>query len=46
VEFWLEFIEEENLILATKLTPLRQEANELTSIFISARKTTQANKKS
>lgn len=45
-EFWLEFIEDENLFSAEKLAPLRQEANELTSIFISARKTMQANKKS
>ena len=45
-EFWLEFIVDENLFPVKKLTSLRQEASELTSIFISSRKTSQANKKS
>ncbi|MDR1225575.1 MAG: four helix bundle protein [Prevotellaceae bacterium] len=45
-KFWLEFIENENLFSAAKLASLKQEANELTSIFISARRTTQTNKKS
>ena len=37
--FWLEFIIDENLIKKKLLKPLQQEAEELTAIFASARKT-------
>jgi four helix bundle protein len=37
--FWLEFIIEENLIKDNLVKPLLQEAEELTSIFASSRKT-------
>ena len=35
--FWLEFIKDEKLLSLDVLTPLMQEAKELTSIFISSR---------
>jgi len=37
--FWLEFIEEEKLLTKKQITALLKEANELTAIFFSARKT-------
>ena len=37
--FWLEFIIDEQLLNKTKVTPLLEEAKELTAIFISSRKT-------
>lgn len=40
-EFWLTFIVDENLKSAKLIEPLRNEAVELTAIFISARKTLQ-----
>lgn len=41
--FWLELISDENLLKANLVEPLYKEANELTAIFMSSRKT--ANKK-
>ena len=40
-EFWLEFIEDEQLLTADRLSPLCREAHELASIFIKTRKTAQ-----
>lgn len=40
-EFWLQFIIDEKLIPKKLIEPLRVEASELTSIFISSRKTVQ-----
>jgi four helix bundle protein len=40
-EFWLEFIGEENLTTQPLLEPLRLEAHELASIFITTRKSAQ-----
>jgi len=37
--FWLEFIIDENLLNENLVKPLRQEAEELTAIFASSRKT-------
>jgi four helix bundle protein len=37
--FWLEFIADENLLNENLVKPLLQEAEELTAIFASARKT-------
>jgi four helix bundle protein len=37
--FWLEFIVEESLLEEPRVAPLLKEANELTRIFISGRKT-------
>jgi len=37
--FWIEFALEENLISASKVKLLLQEANELKAIFFAARKT-------
>ena len=37
--FWLEFLIEESLLKEDKVAPLRREGEELTSIFVSARKT-------
>jgi len=37
--FWLEFIIDEKLLRKTQVEPLLNESKELTSIFISARKT-------
>ena len=41
--FWLEFIIDENLVKKELVLPLLNEAKELTSIFISSRKTAQEN---
>ena len=41
--FWLQFILDENLITENKIKNLLQEAAELTSIFISSRKTANTN---
>ncbi|GAB6282457.1 MAG: four helix bundle protein [Ignavibacterium sp.] len=38
-EFWLEFVIDEKLLPADKVLPLKNEAHELTSIFISSRMT-------
>ena len=43
--FWLQFILDEKLIIENKIKNLIQEANELTSIFISSRKTANQNNK-
>jgi len=45
-EFWLEFILDENLMSRDQVFSLLNEAHELTSIFISTRKTAQKNKSS
>ncbi len=37
--FWLEFIIEEKLIIKNLISPLLEEAKELTAIFFSSRKT-------
>ena len=42
--FWLEFICEEGLIEKTHMYAIQKEANELTAIFISTRKTASKNK--
>ncbi len=44
--FWLEIIIEEKLLPPKKVDALMQEANELTVIFISARKTARKNRPS
>ena len=41
-EFWLESIEDEQLLTADRLLPLCREAYELASIFIKTRKTAQS----
>ncbi len=41
--FWLEFIQEENLIIKERIDSLLQEASELTAIFVASRKTIQTN---
>ena len=41
--FWMEFIIDEQLIPKTKVTPLLEEGQELTAIFISSRKTARKN---
>ena len=38
--FWLEFITDENLLKENLVKPLLREANEVTAIFASSRKTT------
>lgn len=43
-EFWLEFIIDEELKKKHLIEPLRKEAHELASIFISSRKTIQQKK--
>ena len=43
-EFWLEFIIDEILMQKKRVLPLFNEAHELTSIFISTRKTAQKRK--
>ena len=43
--FWLDFITDEKMMSERKVQGLSKEANELTSIFISARKTTRMNSK-
>ncbi len=44
--FWLEIIIEEKLLAKSKIESLIQEADELTAIFISARKTARKNRPS
>jgi len=44
-EFWLEFIIDEKLMKKEKVLPLFKEAHELSSIFITTRRTAQKNKK-
>jgi four helix bundle protein len=44
--FWLEIIVEEKLLAKVKVESLLQEADELTAIFISARKTARKNRPS
>jgi len=41
--FWLEFIIDENLLKENLVKPLLQEAEELTAIFASSRKTASSN---
>ncbi len=43
-EFWLEFIMDEKLIQPRKVLPLFNEAHELSSIFITTRRTAQGRK--
>lgn len=43
-EFWLEFIMDEKLMERKKVLPLFEEAHELSSIFITTRKTAQTRK--
>jgi len=40
-EFWLEFIMDEMLMKKEKVLPLYNDAHELTSIFVTTRKTAQ-----
>lgn len=40
-EFWLEFLMDENLMEGSRVQPLREEAHELSSIFIVTRRTAQ-----
>ena len=42
--FWSEFIGDEKLIVSKRLEDLKNEANQLVSIFIASRKTAQKNK--
>ncbi|MCL4547302.1 MAG: four helix bundle protein [Bacteroidetes bacterium] len=42
-EFWLEFMIDENLLNKDQVEPLRNEAHELASIFISSRMTAVGN---
>ncbi len=44
--FWMEFLMDEGLLRKKRVTPLLMEGNELTSIFIAARRTTRSNHKS
>ena len=44
-EFWLEFIMDERLMAGKKVLPLFKEAHELSSIFITTRKTAQRRKR-
>jgi len=44
--FWLEFIIDEKLLKKEMVEPLLKEADELTSIFVSSRKTARIRKKS
>ena len=44
-EFWLDFALDENLFKPQSVDELKKEAKELTSIFLSSRKTIQTNKK-
>ena len=43
-EFWMEFIMDEKLLEKEKVRPLFNETHELTSIFITTRRTSQKNK--
>ncbi len=45
-EFWLEFVIDEKLMQKNRVLPLFNEARELTSIFITTRKTAQKKNKS
>jgi four helix bundle protein len=45
-EFWLEFIMDEELMKREKVLPLFTEAHELSSIFITTRRTAQMKKQS
>ena len=42
--YWLEFIIDESLLAAKRVSPLLDEAYELVKIFVSARKTIQRGK--
>jgi four helix bundle protein len=44
-EFWLEFIMDEKLMARRKVLPLFKEAHELSSIFITTRRTAQRRKR-
>ena len=44
-EFWLEFIMDEKLMERKRVLPLFNEAHELSSIFITTRKTAQRRKR-
>ena len=44
--FWLELLEESDLVLAAKLTAIKQEANELIAITIASIKTARRNRAS
>jgi four helix bundle protein len=44
--YWLELISEGNLLPRARVDPLRREANELTAIFTSARRTSNRNQTS
>lgn len=43
--FWMEFLLDEGLLSKKKVDPLLGESRELTSIFVSARRTTRSNSK-
>ncbi|MBB5394611.1 hypothetical protein HDC91_000639 [Mucilaginibacter sp. AK015] len=43
--FWLEVMHESGLVSADKITPLLNEANELTAIFTAIGKTAKENQK-
>jgi four helix bundle protein len=42
--YWLEFVIDEKIMASKRVLPLLKEANELTKIFVSARKTIQKGK--
>src|SRR5438874_6791360 len=42
--FWLELLEESDLVLAAKLTPIKQEADELIAITVASIKTARRNR--
>jgi four helix bundle protein len=44
-EFWISFIEDENLIESKKLADIKQESQELTKIFAASRITSRKNQK-
>ncbi len=44
--FWLELLEESNLVLAAKLTAIKQEADELIAITVASIKTARRNRAS
>ena len=43
--FWLELLEESDLVLAAKLTAIKQEANELIAITVTSIKTARRNRR-
>ncbi len=43
--YWFELMEESGLVSPTSITPLKQEANELTAIFTAIGKTAKENQK-